>query len=57
MYLLDTDILSNLMKRRPSTALIAKLAVVPFESQYISSITLSELVYGAHRRVYCLVIS
>ena len=49
MYLLDTDILSNLMKRRPSTGLIAKLAVVPFESQYISSITLGELVYGAHR--------
>ena len=50
MYLLDTDILSNLMRRQPSTGLIARLAVVPFDRQYVSSITLGELVYGAHRR-------
>jgi predicted nucleic acid-binding protein len=49
MYLLDTDILSNLLKRAPSTALIAKLASVPPEHQFTSSITLGELVYGAHR--------
>jgi len=49
MYLLDTDILSNLVKRVPSTALIAKLASVPPEQQFTSSITLGELVYGAHR--------
>lgn len=49
MYLLDTDILSNLMKRVPSTKLIAKLASVPIEQQFTSSITLGELVYGAHR--------
>jgi predicted nucleic acid-binding protein len=49
MYLLDTDILSNLLKRAPSTALIAKLASVPPEQQFTSSITLGELVYGAHR--------
>ncbi len=47
MYLLDTDILSNLMRRAPSTALIAKLASVPVEEQCTSSITLGELVYGA----------
>ena len=29
MYLLDTDILSNLTRRAPSTALVAKLASVP----------------------------
>ena len=40
MYLLDTDILSNLFKRAPSTALIAKLASVPVEHQFTSSITL-----------------
>jgi predicted nucleic acid-binding protein len=49
MYLLDTDILSNLLKRTPSTTLIAKLATVPAEQQFTSSITLGELVYGAYR--------
>ena len=48
-YLLDTDILSNLLKRTPSTVLIAKLASVPPEQQFTSSITLGELFYGAHR--------
>ncbi len=49
MYLLDTDILSNLMKRTPSTTLIAKLASVAPEQQFTSSITLGELIYGACR--------
>ena len=49
MYLLDTDILSNLMKRSPSSALVARVARVPPEQQFTSSITLGELVYGAHR--------
>jgi tRNA(fMet)-specific endonuclease VapC len=49
MYLLDTDILSNLMKRAPSSALVAKVAQVPPEHQFTSSITLGEVVYGAHR--------
>lgn len=53
MYLLDTDILSNLLKRTPSTVLIAKLASVPPEQQFTSSITLGELVYGAHRLQAC----
>ena len=49
MYLLDTDILSNLLNRTPSIALIAKLASVPIEQQFTSSITLGELIYGAYR--------
>src|SRR6266571_1422861 len=49
MYLFDTDILSNLLRRMPSTTLIAKLASVPPEQQFTSSITLGELVYGTHR--------
>ncbi len=49
MYLLDTDILSNLVKRTPSTSLSARLAAVPSELQFTSSITLGELVYGALR--------
>src|SRR3990172_8201283 len=49
MYLLDTDILSNLLKRAPSSTLEVKLASIPPEQQFTSSITLGELVYGAHR--------
>jgi tRNA(fMet)-specific endonuclease VapC len=49
MYLLDTDILSNLMRRTPSTVLIARLAAVPPEQQFTSSITLSEMFYGTFR--------
>ena len=36
MYLLDTDILSNLMKHSPLPILIAKLATVPVEQQFTS---------------------
>ena len=50
MYLLDTDVLSNLLKRAPSMALITKLAAVPAEWQFTSGITLGELLYGARRR-------
>lgn len=49
MYLLDTDILANLMGRCPSTTLITKLASVPPEQQCTSSITLEELIVGASR--------
>lgn len=49
MYLLDSDILINLIRRAPSTMLITKLASVPPEQQFTSSITLGELVYGAYK--------
>ena len=49
MFLLDTDILSNLLKRTPSTALIAKMASIPPEHQFTTSITVGELIYGAKR--------
>ncbi len=49
MYLLDTDVISNLFKRAPSTALIKKLVAIPPNHQFTSSITLGELVYGACR--------
>ena len=50
MYLLDTDILSNLLKPMPSARLIVKLASVPPEEQFTSSITLGELIYAACRQ-------
>lgn len=49
MYLLDTDVLSNLMKREPAEGLVARLARVSPEEQFTSSVTLGELLYGAHR--------
>jgi tRNA(fMet)-specific endonuclease VapC len=49
MYLLDTDILGNLLKPSPSTSLIARLASIPAQQQCTSAITLGELVYGASR--------
>ena len=49
MYLFDTDVLSQVLKRSPSPALIAKLATVPPEQQFTSAITVGEMVYGAYR--------
>jgi predicted nucleic acid-binding protein len=49
MDLLDTDVLSNLLRRAPSPALVARLTLVPPEQQFTSSITLGELMYGAYR--------
>jgi tRNA(fMet)-specific endonuclease VapC len=48
-YLLDTDTLSGLMRNAPSPALLRRVAAVPPEDQATSSITLGELLYGAHR--------
>ena len=55
-YLFDTDILSNLMKRNPSPALIERLKDLPFQLQYTSSITVGELYYGAFRTPHSQVI-
>jgi predicted nucleic acid-binding protein len=49
MYLLDTDILSNLMKPSPSVTPIRRLESVPPDEQFVSSVSLGELVYGAYR--------
>ncbi len=48
-YLLDTDTLSELMRRSPSPTLLRRLAAVPPDQQAISAITLGELLYGAYR--------
>ena len=47
MYLFDTDIITNLFKPRPSKLLLDRLQDLPQQNQYISSITVSEIVYGA----------
>lgn len=49
MYLFDTDILSQVLKRAPSPTLVTRLAAVPAEQQFTSAITVGEMVYGAYR--------
>lgn len=47
MYLFDTDTVSNILKKTPSMRLIRKLAAVPFDQQFTTTITVGEMVYGA----------
>ena len=50
MYLLDTNILSEVLKKRPSPLLIERLVKSPRSSQYTSCICVLELRYGSQRR-------
>ena len=47
MYLFDTDVITNVLKPNPSGKLIQRLETLPQRDQYISAITISEIVYGA----------
>ena len=47
MFLFDTDIITNILKKNPSKPLLERLTLVPKTEQYISTITVSEIVYGA----------
>ncbi len=47
MFLFDTDVITNILKKRPSKALLDRLSQIPMRKQYISTITVSEIVYGA----------
>jgi len=49
MFLFDTDILSNIVKKIPSPILLAKLKKVPKDLQFTSSINIAEIYYGASR--------
>ncbi len=46
MYLLDTNILSELVKKNPNNNLIGRLGTVPSASLYTASICVMELRYG-----------
>jgi predicted nucleic acid-binding protein len=48
-YLLDTDVVSNLLRPLPSIALMRQVGDVATTEQCISSITVGELMFGAHR--------
>ena len=50
MYLLDTSILSELIKRRPNEALIRQLREKPAETLFTTVICVMELRYGVSLR-------
>jgi predicted nucleic acid-binding protein len=50
MYCFDTDILSTVLKRNPPLPLIRRLAQIPAEEQFTTSVTLGELLYGASKK-------
>jgi len=39
MFLFDTDVITNVLKKRPSKTLLKRLTVVPKHEQFISTIT------------------
>jgi predicted nucleic acid-binding protein len=45
-WLLDTNVLSELRRRRPEPRVVAFVADRPLESLYISSVTLAEIRFG-----------
>lgn len=49
MIVLDTDVVSSLMRPRPSPTLVARLADTPISEQSTTTITVGELAYGANR--------
>jgi tRNA(fMet)-specific endonuclease VapC len=49
MYLFDTDVITNVFKKKPSPRLLQRLAQTPREAQHISVVTIAEIVYGAEK--------
>lgn len=49
-YCFDTDVLSAVLRREPSLPLVRRMAQIPPEDQFTTSITLGELLYGSARR-------
>lgn len=50
MYLFDTNILSEVLKKKPNQALMQRLAAVGGSLQFTSCICVMELRYGSRRR-------
>lgn len=50
MYCFDTDVLSAVLARDPPLPLIRRLAQVPAQTQFTTSVTLGELLFGASKR-------
>lgn len=49
MIVFDTDVLSELMRARPSPVLVARLRRIGVGDQATTSITLGEIAYGARK--------
>jgi predicted nucleic acid-binding protein len=49
MIVLDTDVVSDLMRSRPTPTLVPRLGGVPSSEQATTAVTVGELAYGAHR--------
>ena len=49
MYLFDTDVLSNIVRKSPSPLLLDKLKRIPGEFQFTTAINIGEIYYGAKR--------
>ncbi len=49
MYLFDTDIISNLFKPKPNRKLVERIKRLDRAEQYIPTITVAEIVYGARK--------
>lgn len=49
MYLFDTDTITGVLKKSPFPGLVEKLQKLKKSNQFISTITISEIVYGAYK--------
>ena len=49
MYLFDTDSISNLLKKKPFEKFVENISRLDKSDQYISTISIGELVYGAFK--------
>src|SRR4030067_2129640 len=50
MYLIDTNVLSELIKKNPDPNFMAKLWTIPTDALFSASICIMELRYGALKR-------
>lgn len=50
MYLIDTNVLSELIKKNPDPNFMAKLRTIPADALFSASICIMELRYGAIKR-------
>ena len=49
MFIFDTDVISNVLKKNPSPSLLRRVAGLSPDEQFTTSITIGELVFGAFR--------
>jgi len=49
MYLFDTDTISHIVKPGRSEVVLDRMATVPLDQQFTSTITLGEMIYGAYK--------